>query len=262
MRGAVALVLAALFLLSPLIASTQASNSAPQSAEQSTSAAAISATFSGSVLVANSSTHMYVLNVSGGPSSAGNYSYNAFLSARNITGLSITPTSGTNARGVFYLNLTAGPAAEVVTVTFNLTAGSGSSQTVATRQFLVTVVNPVAITVPVTNQGSSGVQNANVSLYIDNRYIQSKNVSLSAGQSTTLTFDWIAYNYPPGNNVATVKISSNGQLFFSNGEIQTSFTIYIPGGSEASIDNYLIIGCIVAAVVLFMIYFRKPKPRF
>lgn len=260
MKGAGAIAFVVLFLASAIIPAASALPS-PAASPLATSGAPISATFKGPDLIANSSTHMYVVTLSGGPGQ-GNYSYNAFVTAKNMTSLSISPSTGTNALGVFYLNFTSGPAAEVVTLTLNMTSGSGSSQATASRQFLITVVDPVVIRVPVTNEGSAGVQNANVSLYINSKYIASSNVSLSAGQTTNVTFYWVAYNYPAGNNIATVKISSSGQLFFSNGEIQTSFSVYIPGSSETAIDNYLIVGCIVAAIVLFLVYFRKPKPRF
>lgn len=222
----------------------------------------IVAALGGPQLIGNGTTHEYILNVSGGPAGEGNYSYTGFVQAKNTTGLSISPTTGTSAGGRFVINITAGTAAEIVTVLFNITAGSGNQQISANKTFLLTVVKPVIITVPVTNQGSSGVQNANVSLYINNKYIQSQNVTLAAGQTRNVTFDWLAYNYPAGGNVATVKISSSGQLFFGNGQIETSFTLYIPGNSANVIDNYIIIGCIAAGVLLFMIYFRKPKPRF
>ncbi len=260
MKVVYALVFVALFLASALLPAVNGSPG-PAASPLTTSVAPLSATLKGPELIANSSTHMYVVTLSGG-SGQGNYSYNAFVNAKNMTSLSISPSTGTNALGVFYLNFTSGPAAEVVTLTLNTTSGSGSSQATASRQFLITVVDPVVIRVPVTNEGSAGVQNANVSLYINNKYIASNNVSLSAGQTSNVTFYWVAYSYPTGNNMATVKISSSGQLFFSNGEIQTSFSIYMPGSTQTAIDNYLIVACVGAAMVLFLIYFRKPKPRF
>lgn len=220
----------------------------------------IEASLSGPTLISSSTTQQYVLTVTGGP--AGNYSYTAYVSAKNTTGLSPTPTTGTSADGIFYINVTTGGTAEVVTLTTNITAGTGNAQIYSIKSFLITVVNPITITVPVTNEGSSGVQNANVSLYVNNKYIESRNLTLSAGQTSNVTFSWLSSNYPPGTNTATVIISSSGQLFFANGQVQTSFPIYIPGGASAAIDNYIILGCVAAAIALFMIYFRKPKPRF
>ena len=218
------------------------------------------ATISGNSLVANSSTHQYLVVASGGVS--GNYSFTAYVTAGNSTGLSITPASGTSAIGRFYTNVTAGTHAEVVTLNVNITIGSGSLQSNTTKQFLIDVVNPVVITIPVENEGGSGVANANVSLFVNNELIQSKNVTLAAGQTTNVTFVWVAYHYPTGRVTATAVISSNGQLLFSNGASETSFPIYIPGSSENTIDGYIIIACFAAAVALFFVFFRKPKPRF
>lgn len=263
MKKGIALLFAAAMILLPLIGMQQAA--ASQALPQATTGNAggpIVASLSGRTIVANGTTQGYVLNVTGGPVGQGNYSYTAFVYAKNTTGLSVTPTTGTDAQGVFYLNLTAGVQPEIVTLTINITAGAGSQQVYSVKSFLVNVVRPVTVTVPVTNEGPSGVQNANVSLYVDGSYVQSRNVTLSAGQTTNVTFTWLAYHYPAGSNIATVSINASGHVLFSNGETQTSFTIYIPGGTTTAIDNYLVVGCIVAGIVLFMIYFRKPKPRF
>ena len=253
------MALAFAFLLLLLVPASGASASAAPSAQYG---GPIVATFYGPSLIANSSTHEYIINATGGPLSGGNYSYTAFVSEKNSTGLSVSPSAGTSAAGVFYMNLTTGPAAGVVTLKVNITAGTGDQQVASIKQFLITVVNPIVITVPVTNQGTAGVQNANISLYINSRFISAQTVSLSAGQSTNVTFDWLEYHYPSGNNVATVTVVSNGTLLFANGQAQTSFNVYVPGNTANTIDSYIILGCVVAAVLLFMIYFRKPKPRF
>lgn len=257
MKKAAAIAFAVLLLF--LVPVPGASASARPSAQYG---GPIVATISGPGLVANSTTHEYIINATGGPSNGGNYSYTAFVSEKNSTGLSVSPSAGTSSGGVFYMNLTTGPAAGVVTLKVNITVGVGDQQIASVKQFLITVVNPVVITVPVTNQGTAGVQNANVSLYINNKFVSSQMVSLSAGQSKNVTFDWLEYHYPSGNNVATVTVVSNGTLLFANGQAQTSFNVYVPGGTANTIDSYIILGCIVAAVLLFMIYFRKPKPRF
>ncbi|MEM3851471.1 MAG: CARDB domain-containing protein [Methanomassiliicoccales archaeon] len=223
----------------------------------------VSATLSGPTLVASGSTHTYVLRVSGGPSLTGkaNYSFSAVLHAKNTTGLSITPTSGSSALGVFYINITAGGAAEIVTATFNITSGSGSSVVNASKSFLITVVHAIVITVPVINEGQVGVTYANLSLYINGRYIETETVNLSAGQKTSVTFQWVAYSYPTGTITATVVINSTGNLLFENGQVSTSFPIYIKGAPSNAVDDYLIAAIIVAAVVLVLFVFRRPKPR-
>lgn len=259
MRHLTAIVFAVLLLMVSMLFVPPA---AAASAQSAASGGPIVATLTGDTLVANSTTHEYVLTAAGGPVNGGNYSFTAFVTEKNSSGLAVSPTTGTSAFGIFHINVTAGSAAGIVTLTVNITAGSGSQQIYSIKNFLITVVDPVVLHVQVTNDGSAGVQNANVSLYIDNQFIQSSNVTLAAGQTTTVTFYWVAYHYPAGKNLATVSVSSNGQLLFSNGETQTSFPVYIPGSAESTVDGYIIVGCVIAAAVLFMIYFRKPKPRF
>jgi hypothetical protein len=107
-----------------------------------------------------------------------------------------------------------------------------------------------------------GVKDANVSLYVNGHYVGSQIVNLSAGQSTDVTFKWVAYSYPAGKNTATVVINSSSGLVFANGQSVTSFTIYIPGKSGTYIDDYLIVASIFAAVILVLLLLRKPKPRY
>lgn len=226
-------------------------------------APSVQAVLQGPTLIANSTTAHYKLIVGGGPASSGggNYSYTATVSARNTTGVSISPVSGSSALGVFYVNITAGGSAEVLTAKFNITSGTGSDRVNVTREFLITVVHPVVITVPVSNEGNVGVQGANITLYINGHYIGTKEVNLSAGATENVTFVWLAYSYPQGKSTATVIVNSTGSLVFSNGQTETSFTIYIPGNGNRLVEDYIIVGIIFAAALFVLLALRRAKPR-
>ncbi len=252
------LAIAVLLLLSPFVSG--AAIAAP--AHQNTSAP-LNVALAGPSLVANASTSHYYLNLSGGPTGVApfNYSYVATVHASNATGSSITPSSGKSPTGVFAVNITAISVSGVMTIVVNASYTAGSATVNSSRSFLIDVVHPVLITVPVVNSGSTGVHNVPVSMYIDGNFIQSETVSIPAHNETNVTFDWVAYKYSPGTHYVTLVIDSNGTLLFANGARQTTVSLYIPGNTFTVIDDMLISAIIFASVAFFMIYMRRPKPR-
>ena len=248
-----------LIVLSAFIAPMGRSPSAVASA----SYAPLDVYFSGPDIVANGSTNSYYLNITGGPavSAGSNYSYSASIQARNTTGSSIQPSTGKSPSGSFQVNITSMSPSGIMTVVINASFTSSGITVNKTESFLINVVHPVVITIPIYNEGSSGIRNAPVSLYVDGHFIQTQTVSVGAHQTVNVTFDWISYSYAPGSHTLTVVIDANNTLLFSNGARTTSITIYLPGNTFTEIDDVLISGIIVAAAFSVLIFFRRPKPR-
>jgi len=248
-------ILVALFLLAFFIPAHPAAAATPAYMP-------INSQFQGPVLVANNSTHTYTLTITGGGGPAGqnNYTYSASLEASNTSGMTVTPSTGSGNSGKFAMNITFGNA-EIVTVQFNITSRYAGLNYTHSMYFLIHVVKPVVIRVPVTNTGMAGVKDVNVSLFIDGRFIESVNVTLSPGQTEAITFLWLSYVYPAGEHTATVIVNSNQSLVLQNGKAEATFAITIPGNTNTLINDYLITGIFAAAFVFVLLYFRKPKPR-
>jgi hypothetical protein len=219
--------------------------------------------FSGPGIVANGTTNSYYINITGGPSvSTGyNYSYSASIQAKNTTGSSIQPSTGKSPSGSFLVNITSTSSSGVMTVVINASFTSSGITVNKTASFLINVVHPVVITIPIYNDGASGIRNTPVSLYVDGHFVQTQTVSVGAHQTVNVTFDWISYSYAPGPHTVTVVIDANNTLLFSNGARTTSITVYLPGNTFTEIDDVMISGIVVAAVFAVLIFFRRPKPR-
>ena len=252
------LTLAALLLLMPSLSGAVMAIPAYQN-----SSAPLNVYLAGPSLVANGSTSQYYLNLSGGPSGSTsfNYSYSATVHASNITGSSVSPSSGKSPTGVFPINITATSGSGVMTIVVNASYAAGSVTVNKSQSFLITVVHPIVIIVPIVNNGNVGVHNVPVSMYVDGVFVQSQTVSIAAHNETNITFDWIAYSYSPGTHYITLVIDHNGTLLFSNGARRTTVTLYIPSSTFTMIDDLLISGIILASVAFFLIYMRRPKPR-
>ncbi|MBX8631068.1 MAG: hypothetical protein KIY12_05375 [Thermoplasmata archaeon] len=220
-------------------------------------------TLAGPDIVANGSTNTYYINITGGPTTSAsyNYSYTATIHSANVTGSSVSPSTGKSSSGSFPVNITSTTDAGIMTVAVNATFSSPGVTVNKSVSFLIKVVHPVVIRVPIYNSGPSGIRNVPVSLFVDGSFVATQVVSIPAHSSVNVTFDWVSYSYTPGAHTVTVVIDSNSTLLFSNGARQTSFTIYIPGNTFVEIDDLLITGIIIAAFFFVLIYFRKPKPR-
>jgi hypothetical protein len=227
------------------------------------SSAPVVVTLGGPSLVANASTSQYYLNLTGGPSgvSSFNYSYSAVIHAANVSGSSITPSTGSSHTGVFPVNITSTSSIGVMTVVVNASFASAGVTVNKSQSFIIRVVHPITITVPVRNNGNEGIHNVPISMYVDGVFKQSTTVSIPAHNEINVTFEWIAYTYSPGTHVVTLVIDYNGTLLFSNGARQTTINLYIPGSTFTVLDNLLTAGIIFAAIVFFMIFMRRPKPR-
>ncbi len=252
------LAIAALLLLIPSFAGAAAASSANQYGY-----APLNVSLDGPTLVANASTTLYYLNLSGGPSGyeSYNYSYVATVHASNATGSGISPSSGKSATGVFPINITALSSSGVMTVVVNATYVAGSITVNKSQSFLITVVYPIRVVIPIINNGDVGARNIPVSMYVDGKFIKTYDVNVPAHSETNVTFDWIAYTYSPGTHYITLVIDSNGTLLFLNGAHQTTVSLYIPSDTYTLLDNIMISGIILASVAFLLIYMRRPKPR-
>lgn len=205
------------------------------------------------------------LKVSGGPAAdtGSNLSFKAEIVAKNATGSSITPSTGSSLDGVFSVNITMPGEAQTIKVRVNATSrASGSSDSVyLVREFEVKVVKPIAITVTVYNTGSVDAEGVAANFYADGILLGTERFAVAAGSSTVVRHNWTWANIADGKHVVTVVLDEpNGVVEFSDGNNVLSQTIYV-GEQSNPIGAVLTAGVIVMGVFVALTLMAKPSKR-
>ncbi len=207
------------------------------------------------------------LTIAGGPAGdfGGNFTYTASVTASNDTGSSITPSSGTSAKGDFILNLTMPTEApQKVTVSINATSTAGTSgnpSTFLVREFTIEDVVPVVLRATVFNTGSVDAKNVTARFYADGVLLNTQVVNVSAFGSAVLSYNWTFLRVSSGKHVITVTVNDPAKLVeFSGGNDVISQVIFI-GKQGNPAGAILTIGVIILAVLVVLMYLQKPVKR-
>ena len=214
----------------------------------------------GLTTVAIKETNPYTVFAVGGPAEGvgGNYSFTVTVEGTNVADAVISPANGKNSAGRFTFNLTAPSAATQMTIVVNVTSQSntGSTQT-ATMTYYVDSVVPIVIWAKVVNQGSVALSSVPVYFYADGDLLEQENISLDAGGSKIVYYNWTA-SVGQGQHEVMVELDPNGQFvrFESGGTVYTQ-TIWV-GMNNFSNTNAILIGGIV--IMLFVAYLVYKRP--
>jgi len=205
------------------------------------------------------------LRVQGGPAYdiGGNYTYKAEVVADNDTGSSVSPSTATNAAGLFRFNVTL-PAegGQTVTLKLNVTSKYTSKEsTYKVKEFEIEVLKPIVITATVYNRGSVDASDVTARFYADGELLGSQVFSLAAGKSVALTHNWTSKAIDDGKHTITVTVDdTSGIAEFSDGNNVLTMTIYV-GDEGNPIGAVLTIGVIIMAVLVALTYMAKPQRR-
>lgn len=207
-----------------------------------------------------------VLTVEGGPAgdSAGNYSYKAEIVGDNTTGSAVNPSTGVSATGVFVMNVTM-PKTAPQTIKIRINATSKDSATSvsssAEREFSMKVVDPIVISTTVYNKGPVDAVDVAVRFYADDELLEERNISVSAGSSAQIKYNWTFLDIRKGKHVITVAVDDpNNIVEFSDGNNVYSRTIYV-GKQGNPAGAVLTIGIIIMSVLVVLMYMSKPQAR-
>jgi hypothetical protein len=217
----------------------------------------------GKSTVATGETNPYEIMAIGGPAegTGGNYTFTVTLEGKNIDDALLYPNDGSSATGIFKFNLTAPTVSTEMTIIVDVTSTSstGSKQT-SSRNYYVDSVAPIVISAKVINQGSVALTGIPVYFYADGELLEEKSVSLAAGASTFVYYNWTE-NVGQGQHEVTVELDPNNQFvrFASGGTVYTQ-TIYV-GMSDYGNTNAILIGGIVLLAFVAYIVYRRPAKR-
>ncbi len=205
------------------------------------------------------------LRISGGPAAeyGTNYTFKAEIVADNMTGSSVTPSTGSSGSGVFHLNVTMPGEAQTIKVRINATSKSRDSTDYVSklRDFEINVVEPIVIKATVYNTGSVDAENVTATFYADGILLGEQVFSLTAGANKVLVHNWTWANIAEGEHVVSVLIDDDdGIVEFSDGNNVFSQTIYV-GSQGNPIGAVLTVGVIIMSVLVALMYMAKPAKR-
>ncbi|MGD9962891.1 MAG: CARDB domain-containing protein [Thermoplasmata archaeon] len=206
-----------------------------------------------------------VLTASGGPAVeyGTNYTFKAEIVADNVTGSSVSPSTGSSASGKFNITVTMPGEAQDIKVKINVTSKAQDSKdnVYKVREFEIKVVSPIVITATVHNTGEVDATDVTATFYADGILLGERVFDVPAGESTELVYNWTWANVADGKHVVTVIVDDeDGLVEFSDGNNVYSMTIYV--GSEGNpIGAVLTVGVILMSVLVALMVLAKPQRK-
>ena len=125
----------------------------------------------------------------------------------------------------------------------------------------ITIIEPITFSVTINNTGSTDLYKGKVQFYLDGQVItdSEKEINLSAGSSTTLTYDYMPTELSAGKHTYYIQ-AVDGTVIDGIGA-DNAVTFYYKQG-DYSLFNYLLLLGIVIFLILLVWVFRKPVKNF
>ncbi|MDW5563996.1 MAG: CARDB domain-containing protein [Methanomassiliicoccus sp.] len=184
---------------------------------------------------------------------AGNYTWNASMSAG-----SVTPSKGTTDAESLTLKVTAGTTTGDAVLSVGLTNGT-VSQTV---KYTVHVISPVVITADVRNNGNVTLTSVPVQFMADGTVINTTTFTIPANSTKTLTYNWTAGGLSDGDHTLQIVLDPNSQyVSFLDGSTTFSSTFHKGGTLFGMLNILLVIIAVLLMVVIFFTYMNRGKKR-
>ena len=206
------------------------------------------------------------LTIGGGPAAdfGGNFTYTATVKATNTTGSSVTPSSGTNAKGVFKLNVTMPTEApQTVTISINATSvqGTGGPSRFLVKEFTIAAVVPIELKATVFNNGQVDALNVTAKFFADGVLLNTQLFNVSAFGSKVLTYNWTFLKIASGKHVVSITVDEPSKVVeFSDGNNAISRTIFV-GKQGNPAGAVLTVAVVILAVLVALMYLQKPIKR-
>ncbi|MCL1979260.1 MAG: hypothetical protein FWG60_03785 [Methanomassiliicoccaceae archaeon] len=177
----------------------------------------------------------------------------------------ISPSSGVLSNGIeSTLTVTAPAAAGKYTLVVTFTEKKNDDEKVETeRTQTITVVEPVVLTAVLRNNSNVDFTNFVVYFKVDGKLVDESRsmVSVAAGDTTTVTHEWVSESYSNGRHTFQV-VAGDENI----GSTQTSFlggegTFYV-GHSDYGLVNILL-GILAVVLIIVVVYlYRKPVKNY
>lgn len=229
----------------------------------------VHATVSGPGVVATGSNSTYYLNGSGGPGVAangsiiGNLTWTVHLSGLNTTGVSVSPSNGSFAKGtqaVTHLKTSKLP--QVLTLILEVRSSYFGSNASTNVTYSVHVVTPYVVRATLVAGSKADVLAFNVTVELDGRRVGTVAIpSIAANHTYVLTYDYASLGLSPGAHTFTISLAEqHGLVKFSNGALEYSETFYVVG-PPPNYGLYVLLGAVAFFGVLFIFATRVAARR-
>lgn len=210
----------------------------------------------GPEIAATGSVSVFDVNVVGGPADAGgNYSIEAYLEGTNLTGampIRASPYTVESNTGNFTVNVTAPRIPQTMSLVINATSILEGSRAYSETKYEIRVVEPIVLSARIENTGSLGLENLAVKFYVDNEFVGNGTISsITAGNSTTVSYDWLVADIASGRHEIRITVDMNGDgiIKVNDGDIVTISYFYREYGA---IHPAII--AIVGVLMVFVIF--------
>ncbi|MGP8071806.1 MAG: hypothetical protein ACLPZM_01575 [Thermoplasmata archaeon] len=198
----------------------------------------VTANITGPSVLATGSNHRYLIQATGGPAVlpngtiVGNLTYYAAVSANDLTGVTITPTSAAllnNTPGQPLLEV--GSVAQTITISVMVSSVLNQSNSSVNLTYTVQAVQPYVVAAEIVNAANVTVGGFPVLVDLDGTQIGNVSVpSIQPHAAYNLSYDYATLGLSVGYHTFTLSlVLAHGLLRFENGSSSYSETIYIPG---------------------------------
>ncbi len=214
-------------------------------------------TLAGPDAIAPGQAGVYNLTIAGGPEGAVRYTVQWHITGPNAAGgvpSAANPTTATNNRTTFRLNVTAPQAEQTITLVVKISAAVGSTVENTTVQKSIVVVTPVVLSATFTNQGTTAAVNVTVRFYVDGALVGTETIArINPSGSATATFNYLPVNLQSGTHQVRIEadLDRNGVIDPARGEVVVS-SLFYRGTAPLSTGWTVLIGIAVFVPVLIV----------
>jgi hypothetical protein len=220
----------------------------------------VTGNITGPTVLAVGANQRYLIHGWGGPAIApngtkvGNLTYYASVSAGNLTGVQITPSSAA------LLNdspgqplLETGSTAQVITISVEITSVFNRTNQSINFTYAVNVVTPYVVAATLVNDNAAEVQAVPVLVYLDGTQIGNVTIaSIQPYADYNLSYDYATLGLSTGYHTFTLTLASgHGLVRFAGGTTSYSQTVYVPGPA-ANNTVWYVVGAVAFFGVLFI----------
>jgi hypothetical protein len=203
-----------------------------------TTSSAVVGNITGKNVLAYNAAAYYFINATGGPafaangSKVGNLTYYASVTADNLTGVAVIPsTSGFANATAQRTQLSVGNITEVVTIVVEIASVYKTANVSVNLTYQVNVVQPYVLSLSLVSDSSSTILGFVLAVDLDGTPVGTISVpSLTAKQSYVATFQYATTGLSAGEHTFTVSLTNeHGLVTFAGGSTSYSESFYVPG---------------------------------
>ncbi len=223
-------------------------------------AGGLTANITGPTLLSVGSNHRYQIHATGGPAVSpngtliGNLTYYAGVSAPDLTGVTITPTSAALLNGTpGQPLLEVGSIAQTLTIDVMVSSVYNRTNASVNLTYIVQVVTPYVVAAEIVNPGNITVGSFPVLVELDGTQVGNVTVpAINPHADYNLSYNYATLGLGSGYHTFTLSLElAHGLVHFAGGTTSYSETVYVPGPTT-DYTLWYVTGAVAFIGVLFI----------